>query len=212
MGKKEGTWGACFTCDPDDPQPPEVPQLQLPGHTARSIIATTIHLLLQCLSWYIQRTYYRILTITDITGLHCIGLHCKHPSKTWDVRAQLVRERWIWPQWLLSNKWKRRVIRFNFLSTLDHINASLTWICFGKIFNCDLWLGFADGWTDRFWSTFPWQITAKTQRSVAFTCGIFQNRPFVIEFNQRQCNEMQYDANIQSRHQKTQRVWWDPWH
>ena len=74
MGKKEGTWGACFTCDPDDPQPPEVPQLQLPGHTARSIIATTIHLLLQCLSWYIQRTYYRILTITDITGLHCIGL------------------------------------------------------------------------------------------------------------------------------------------
>ena len=55
--------------------PPEVPQLQLPGHTARSIIATTIHLLLQCLSWYIQRTYYRILTITDITGLDCIGLH-----------------------------------------------------------------------------------------------------------------------------------------
>ena len=86
-----------------------------------------------------------------------------------------------------------------------------------RIFNWFV-VWFADGWTDGFWLTFLWQMTAKTQRSVAFSCGISQNRPFVILFNRRQYNVMQYKAaicnatqSIKVKTSRTLRVWWDLW-
>ena len=83
---------------------------------------------------------------------------------------------------------------------LDHINASLTWICFGKIFNCDLWPGLLMvGLMD---SGRPFPDKLQQRRSVLLPSLVGSFRIDHLLLNSTKDNAMQYDANIQSRQQQ----------